>query len=877
MGKMTNKEKILDFLRHESKDGVTTSEISVRLSISRPVVSKWLNELCREGSVFKEGKQPVMYKIRQRSPKNLAEDSFEEVIGYHGSLTSQVTSCKSSVLYPGKGLPILLLGDSGVGKSFIAEHIFTFAKESEVIASHSPFKVLNCADYANNPELLSSALFGYTAGSFTGADKDRSGLFDQADGGYLFLDEVHRLSPEGQEKLFRYLDKGVVSKLGSHEEYNLNVRLIFATTVSESELLETFIRRIPLIVRIPKYSERSVDERYQMICHLFFQEAKKFSQVIEIKPNLMNWLIQFDGRGNIGVIKNIIKVACAKAANFSQGSSMSVSIREIENPKNFTHSIGSFIHKSTIIQPDDEEVNLSRVSATNDYDRVNKWMIEIKSQLNENRDIDTEFSRFIRDKVGKMIREIKKKELDVNSEQIYSTIVSNILDYLDTNYGFAQSSQHTFFFVRFILDINTHLIDQEFDESIYAEFLRSIKSSMYKFYKMAKVFAELVRINLDMDIQTNQFLAICTLYFFYYNSNDETFPYVLMVCHGNSTATSISSITNQVYSHYLFDSLDMPFHSSKEEVLVKIKKRLRNIDTSKGVLIFVDMGSLTSIGDSLADEVAGELGIMSNITTQVALEAGNFILQKKSIHDILEELSKEMKPVFNYYPAVKKDVALLVSSVTSSKSANKIRKILTKCFANTNVKIEVVDYDLLQHLESRHQIEEQYQKSLIISTLELKSNISGSVSLRDLLDTGGGEIIEELLKDTPDKAKRDQILSIMAKEFTLSNLVEQLTILNPYKLIGDVEEFIGFLEIDLGKEYNAIEKKILFMHISVMIERLILEKDKNIPSFSSHVQETSRNVNSAHEQLVKKRFSALEDKYNISMTAKELHLLLNII
>lgn len=78
-------------------------------------------------------------------------------------------------------------------------------KKVNVIHENAPFKVLNCAQYHNNPELLSGILFGYVKGAFTGADEDRNGLLQDADGGVLFLDEVHRLPPEGQEKLFVYM------------------------------------------------------------------------------------------------------------------------------------------------------------------------------------------------------------------------------------------------------------------------------------------------------------------------------------------------------------------------------------------------------------------------------------------------------------------------------------------------------------------------------------------------------------------------------------------------------------------------------------------------------------------------------------------------
>ncbi|MEG0411229.1 MAG: sigma 54-interacting transcriptional regulator, partial [Erysipelotrichaceae bacterium] len=85
--------------------------------------------------------------------------------------------------------------------------------------------VFNCADYADNPELLSASLFGYIKGSFTGADGDHIGSLESADGGYLFLDEVHRLSPEGQEKLFVFMDQGVFKRLGeSKAERKANVR-----------------------------------------------------------------------------------------------------------------------------------------------------------------------------------------------------------------------------------------------------------------------------------------------------------------------------------------------------------------------------------------------------------------------------------------------------------------------------------------------------------------------------------------------------------------------------------------------------------------------------------------------------------------------------
>lgn len=81
-----------------------------------------------------------------------------------------------------------------------------------------PFIVFNCADYAMNPQLLMAHIFGHIKGAFTGAGEDKEGLVDKANGGMLFLDEIHRLPPEGQEMVFYFMDTGTYSRLGKRKE-----------------------------------------------------------------------------------------------------------------------------------------------------------------------------------------------------------------------------------------------------------------------------------------------------------------------------------------------------------------------------------------------------------------------------------------------------------------------------------------------------------------------------------------------------------------------------------------------------------------------------------------------------------------------------------
>ncbi|MCB6288698.1 sigma 54-interacting transcriptional regulator, partial [[Clostridium] scindens] len=95
---------------------------------------------------------------------------FEKLIGYDESLASLVNQCKATISYPPSGLPLLLYGPTGTGKSFLAQLMYEYAINQGLIAEDRNFLIVNCSEYANNPELLTANLFGHKKGAFTGAD-----------------------------------------------------------------------------------------------------------------------------------------------------------------------------------------------------------------------------------------------------------------------------------------------------------------------------------------------------------------------------------------------------------------------------------------------------------------------------------------------------------------------------------------------------------------------------------------------------------------------------------------------------------------------------------------------------------------------------------
>ena len=253
---MDIREELLEELKKRTKSNAiednelfTANSLSSFLSLSRNTTSQYLNNFVKSQKVIKINSRPVYFfdkktveekwgvQIMRNTFDSLSEflaikeKDFEKLIGYNGSLENIVEQCKAAISYPSGGLPILLLGATGTGKSFIASLIYEYACHNQTIKNDGKFIAVNCSEYANNPELLTANLFGHVKGAYTGAEDDQVGLIGLANNGILFLDEVHCLKAECQEKLFQFMDKGTYHRVGDNNKwYQSNCRIIFATT-----------------------------------------------------------------------------------------------------------------------------------------------------------------------------------------------------------------------------------------------------------------------------------------------------------------------------------------------------------------------------------------------------------------------------------------------------------------------------------------------------------------------------------------------------------------------------------------------------------------------------------------------------------------------
>ena len=316
-------DEVLNWISAKPNESFTANQISEALSIDRTNASRHLNQLVVDNKIQKIKTRPVQYQLLHTNaetsylskPSSEKKTSLDLLIGAEKSLSVPIQQAKAAILYPPRGLHTLILGETGVGKSMFAELMYQFAKNSSMIGEDAPFVRFNCADYAENPQLLTAQIFGVKKGAYTGAEKDREGLLSKANGGIIFLDEVHRLSYQGQEMLFTFIDKGYFRRLGDTEERQYaEVQIIAATTEDpESALLRTFTRRIPMTIQLPALNERGLKDRYMLIQTFIKEESKRLSKSIYINKNALESFLLYDCPSNIGQLKSDIQLACAKA------------------------------------------------------------------------------------------------------------------------------------------------------------------------------------------------------------------------------------------------------------------------------------------------------------------------------------------------------------------------------------------------------------------------------------------------------------------------------------------------------------------------------------------------------------------------------------
>ena len=208
-------------------------------------------------------------------------------------------------------VPVLITGESGTGKELVAESVWKVSTRWE-----KPFVVLNCA--AIPESLLEAELFGYEKGAFTGATATRTGKFEEADGGIIFLDEIGDMPFPLQAKVLRVLQSGTFHRLGSSKEISVDVRIITATNkdlegmVREGQFREDLYFRINVVrIHLPSLKERKEDIPLLSECFTRRYSVQIGKEIKGTTGKFQKMLLEYDWPGNVRELENVIRKAIA--------------------------------------------------------------------------------------------------------------------------------------------------------------------------------------------------------------------------------------------------------------------------------------------------------------------------------------------------------------------------------------------------------------------------------------------------------------------------------------------------------------------------------------------------------------------------------------
>jgi two-component system NtrC family response regulator len=249
-------------------------------------------------------KAQLQLRVYELEKKVQHKYSFVQIIGTSKSITDAVTLARKVAA---TDTTVLLLGETGTGKE-----VFASAIHYESQRRLMPFVAINCSSFT--AELLESELFGYKAGAFTGALKDKKGLLEEAHHGTVFLDEIGEVSMELQAKLLRVLESKTFIKVGDTQTTKVNVRILAATNRNlqkEAEAgrfrLDLFYRLSVFSISLPSLNERKEDIELLTKYYLKDFSAKTGKPSIKLTSDFLHLLNRHNWKGNIRELKNVIE------------------------------------------------------------------------------------------------------------------------------------------------------------------------------------------------------------------------------------------------------------------------------------------------------------------------------------------------------------------------------------------------------------------------------------------------------------------------------------------------------------------------------------------------------------------------------------------
>ena len=866
----------------------TAYEVSKELNISRALASQYLNELTKEGAVIKINSRPVYFldrktleeahgvslsfnsylsisELKQALAKgNKGKHDFEKLIGSSSGLSYEVEQCKAAVKYPPRGLPILITGQNGTGKGFLASLTFEYAQNNGILTSKSTFQRFCCSEYEDAQQAL-DALFGLEGS----ADPHESqGALRRADGGILYLSDVQFLGREAQDKLAQLLDTGGYNTADQTEAMReSSARLILSSCEEpETHLSKRLLRRLPVVIHMPALSDRPVEEREQLILRFFCQESERMKKEIFISNRVFDTLLQYEFPANIEQLKNCIQSSCANALVQQEAQQDELLIYLYHLPEYLmvtarvdgrysdeqrsmmnVRSFGKDTIAQTVGQYYDSILSEYDAYCSNhcDQDTLLRKLTQI---FNDYSDYLVFSKRFANAKID-AIERVMETVFGVMSDKYYLQLPGHF------NYVFSRC---------LYLQMRLNAPDQ--DERVAG----CLNMLLRLFPKEALLAEEISRmIEQSLDVSINGFSQLLLVLGLRQYSQDVRMDAIrgIIICHGYSTASSIADVVNRLTGSRVFEAIDMPIDISVQEIAVRFKKYVNYVPGPKDVILLVDMGSLEDMNILLSGQTDLNLGIINNVSTRLALDVGCKIQNHTPMREILETACSGHVSTYKLMERQKKKAAVLFVSEAGVSVARKMAELFYNSLPR-QIEVEFLGYDYLslKHAEELAELKGKYDILFVSGTAnpELKDVVF--IPMEDIISFREIERINRMLSLYMQEDDLQAFHQRLLKNFSLQNVVQNLTILNADKVLDLVNIGLDQMQKMMRRKFSAQTIIGLNIHISCLIERLVTKTPiETYTDQAAFEQEQKEFI-----EMVRKAFREVSTHYKVEFPISEI-------
>lgn len=876
----TSKELVYDLMKEhylslkEGEDsGLETSHIADKLGIKRPNVSAILNQFVNDGKVTKKGTRPVLYYIASPDSFIIEKSSFKNLIGFDGSLKNVIQLAKASILYPNNSLNTLIIGESGTGKSYLAELMYEFAKEKEILEKDAPFIKVNCRHYIEDMHQLERDLYGKSNNNFIN-------YFDKAAYGVLFIDNfelmegriINRLNHFLEREEFIYDDDSVIKK-----QKNMLIILACNNEVNP-HILDGIASKIPVKIELPTLSARPLEERFNLINHFFTIESAKSDMNIKTNSELITCLLLYECSSNIKQIRNDIVIACANAFVRNYGSDSKVInlyLSDFENYvrkgflryKKYRFEIEEIIPSdySYIFKKDSSEIERdgNNQEKNSMYDFINVQFNELKGRGIEKQDINLIISSHLKNEFEKYNRSLSNKV--VNTEQLSKlvspkiiSLVSNFIDNCEKKFSLNYPPS---VFYGLCLHISSLKNRNKSGQRLKNEQIMEIIEGYHEEYTCCLKFASELEEKIDMKIPIDE-VVLFTMFIIDIGTEEiGRKPQVLYILHGNGTATSIGNVVNTLVNAKNTHAYDLSLDRNPLEVYDELKLYIQKIDTGKGIIVIYDMGSIKTMIETIMEETNIEIRMICMPITLLGLDASRRCMLDSDIDNVYHGLMKEVNEMF-----VKKqgnDVIVTLCN-TGEGGALQLKEYIEKY---SNLDFEVISLaisnkkTLLNEIKKIREIKDIHA---FVGTYDPKLFGIPFIPISEILNV--------------DPSKIDRILSFTIEgsckidyDPIYQYLNEQLDYVSVSKLKKIVPEIIE----DIKKlEKLSVDQELgLFVHIACLIDRLLAKE--RVPE-NSHTHRYLIKYEIEFKELLK-IFKKIEKRFKVLVSDDEISHVLEII